>query len=62
MIIGWEDNATPWYEIGDYNGEKCGFCNRYRVMSCDAPDGTQHSVCEKCHWDNTIGNWAAAND
>lgn len=48
-----------WYEDGDYDGTQCRCCGRWRVMACDAPDGTVRRVCEKCRKDQETGDYAA---
>jgi hypothetical protein len=50
--------GNPWYEDGEYDGTSCANCGRERVMICDAPDGTERRVCEKCRWDQQSGDYA----
>ncbi len=57
IFEGWSGDS-PWYENGDYDGTQCERCNRTRVMLCDAPDGRQHRVCEKCSWDQEAHEFA----
>jgi hypothetical protein len=51
---------AEWYEVGDYDGTSCWNCGRERVMACEAPDGTEHRVCEKCNWDHTDKDYVGA--
>jgi len=54
MSEEWEN----WWEHGEYDGTSCTHCGRERVMIADAPDGAERRVCEKCGWDQALGNYA----
>lgn len=41
------------YRAPDYTGIKCTNCGRNRVMNC--VNGKK--VCEKCGWDNVMGEY-----
>lgn len=51
-----------WWENGEYDGTECSHCGRQRVMACDAPDGTERRVCEKCGWDQSAGRYVVELD
>lgn len=53
-LTNWEN----WWEHGEYDGTTCAHCGRERVMIADAPDGAERRVCEKCGWDQALGNYA----
>jgi hypothetical protein len=45
------EGATPQAERPDYRDMACKYCHRLRVQ--------QSGICEKCQWDNDLGNFAS---
>jgi ribosomal protein L37AE/L43A len=47
-----------WWEWGEYDGTECAHCGRQRVVKSTAPDGSDRKTCEKCGWDQELGDYA----
>jgi len=47
-----------WSAYGEYTGDDCPNCHRQRLMQCTDSQDRERIICEKCHWEPAMGDFA----
>ncbi len=56
-----DDHEKPenrWWRYGEYTGDACPKCSRFRLMKCEH-ETVERIICEKCCWEPARDDYCA---